>query len=242
MQIIRLDDIGSTNDYLLDLASEHPDREVVAVSRHQTDGKGMGTNRWESEKGANILYSMLLHPRWLPVSLQYLLSMAQAVAICEVLSEYTADITIKWPNDIYWRDKKISGTRIDTNIKGGKLGDMVIGTGININQQHFLSDAPNPVSLYQITGKTHDLDVILDKIISAFERYRDLLHNGAHDTIIRLYHDNLYRKEGLHRYADDKGTFMARLVDVLPNGIMRLQRENGVISEYMFKEVQFLQS
>lgn len=171
MQIIKLDNIGSTNDYLLRLSSQNPEWEGVVMAHYQSAGKGMGTNKWESESGKNLLFSILLHPRWLPVNSQYLLSMAEAVAIKDVLSRYVSDITIKWPNDIYWRDKKISGTRIDTNLCGGSISDMVIGTGININQRTFVSDAPNPVSLWQITNAEHDAETILRQIVDAFGNY-----------------------------------------------------------------------
>lgn len=165
MEIIHLTNITSTNDYLLSLKSQE---DIVAVSDYQTRGKGMGTNRWESEPGKNLLFSILIHPTWIPVNQQYLLSMAEAVALCDTLREVTDDITIKWPNDIYWKDKKISGTRIDVNLSGGILADMVIGTGINVNQTEFLSDAPNPVSLKQITGMEHDREALLNDILERF--------------------------------------------------------------------------
>ena len=174
-KIIYLDATASTNDFLLKNAGKYEGEDlVVAVSDYQTAGRGMGTNKWESEVGKNLLFSMLIHPLWVDAGVEFLVSMSEAIALCEVLSEYADDITIKWPNDIYWKDRKISGTRIDGNIKGMKIADMVIGTGINVNQREFHSDAPNPVSLYQITGKEHDCQEILDKIVSRFQYYYDI--------------------------------------------------------------------
>ena len=240
MQIIRLENTCSTNEYLLHIAAKQPGWEGIVVSDYQSAGKGMGTNTWESEAGQNLLFSILVHPSWLPIRHQYLLSMAEAIAICEVLSGYTKDITIKWPNDIYWKDKKISGTRIDTNISGNHISDMVISTGININQRTFISDAPNPISLWQITGKENDKDIILNNILTAFENYSTMLREGNSDAIVKRYHDNLYRSEGYHWYKDANGEFEAKTIEVLPNGTLRLQRMNGIINEYMFKEVEFL--
>lgn len=240
MQIIKLDNIGSTNDYLLRLSSQNPEWEGVVMAHYQSAGKGMGTNKWESESGKNLLFSILLHPRWLPVNSQYLLSMAEAVAIKDVLSRYVSDITIKWPNDIYWRDKKISGTRIDTNICGGSISDMVIGTGINVNQRTFVSDAPNPVSLWQITNAEHDAETILRQIVDAFGNYCLQLREGDHSAVIRRYHQGLYRREGLFAYRDINGEFEAAISEVMPNGVLRLLRKDGSMSEYMFKEVEFI--
>ena len=234
MEIIHLTNITSTNDYLLSLKSQE---DIVAVSDYQTRGKGMGTNRWESEPGKNLLFSILIHPTWIPVNQQYLLSMAEAVALCDTLREVTYDITIKWPNDIYWKDKKISGTRIDVNLSGGILADMVIGTGINVNQTEFLSDAPNPVSLKQITGREHDREALLKDILKRFQPLQQMLKDGGTEEIVRLYHERLYRKEGMHGYKDANGTFMAAIDYVEPSGILHLTLEDGTKREYMFKEV-----
>ena len=234
MEIIHLTDISSTNDYLLSLKSQE---DIVAVSDYQTHGKGMGTNRWESEPGKNLLFSILIHPTWIPVNQQYLLSMAEAIALCDTLRELTDDITIKWPNDIYWKEKKISGTRIDVNLSGGILTDMVIGTGINVNQTEFLSDAPNPVSLKQITEKDYDRDALLNDILERFQPLQLMLKDGGTEEIVRLYHERLYRKEGMHGYKDANGTFMAAIDYVEPSGILHLTLEDGTKREYMFKEV-----
>lgn len=241
MEIKRLDDTTSTNDYLLN--NSHFD-SLCVVADYQSAGKGMGTNTWESEAGKNLLFSILIHPTWLEAKNQYLLSMAEALALYDVLSGYTDGITIKWPNDIYWKDRKISGTRIDGNIKGRHMAEMVIGTGININQTTFLSDAPNPVSLAQITGREHDTAKILREILERFEHYLALAEEqyaagdeGRH--ISTLYHSHLYRREGFHAYEDDNGTFEAEIAHVQQNGIMTLRCRNGEERHYEFKEVKF---
>lgn len=246
MEIIKLSDISSTNDYLLGLDTEE---DVCVRTDYQSAGKGMGTNTWESEAGKNLLFSILVHPVWLSVTEQYLLSMAEALAIHDALTEFLEltmgvetikKLTIKWPNDIYWEDKKLSGTRIDGNIKGGVLQDFVIGTGINVNQQRFFSDAPNPVSLYQITGKEYDNDEILNKILEHFAKYQDALKQGDEEKVVREYHERLYRRTGIHRYEDGNGTFNAEIVKVNTNGIMTLRRTDGTLSDYEFKEVRFV--
>lgn len=248
MEIIKLSNTTSTNEYLKQMLDRQPNAmqwEGVVVTAYQASGKGMGSNTWESEAGKNLLFSILIHPTWLQPSMQFLLSMAQALAIYDVLSQYTEGITIKWPNDIYWHDRKISGTLIDGTIKGHQMCDMIIGTGININQEVFLSDAPNPVSLLQITGKEHDPYDILKKIIKCFEHYygialREWTASQECNTIIATYHQHLYRKDELHWYEDTEGRFQAILLYVQPNGIMTLKRTDGTLSQYEFKEVKFI--
>lgn len=244
MRVIELKETASTNDYLLSL---NTGEEVVAVADYQNAGRGMGENKWESESGCNLLFSMLLHPAWLKPADQFLMSMAHALAISDVLSRYTDGISIKWPNDIYWRDRKISGTLIDGSIKGGFMCNMVIGTGININQREFRSDAPNPVSLLQITGKEHDRRAILEEIIARNTYYHDIARAeyaaaGHSDTIVKAYHDRLYRRNGIYRYEDAEGPFFAELVRVQPNGIMILRKADGTTHHYEVKEVRYLLS
>lgn len=241
MEIIKLSDTASTNDYLLGL---NTDQELCVVTDYQSAGKGMGTNTWESEPGKNLLFSILLHPTWLPINKQYMLSMAEAVAIVEVLGD---GFEIKWPNDIYYGDKKLSGTRIDINLQGSNLKDVIIGTGINVNQEVFLSDAPNPVSLKNITGKEHDRDTLLQNILERFSVYytklqKDFLRpslDGMRSWIDYQYHKNLYRRTGLHTYSDKNGTFQAEIVRVAENGIITLRRQDGTLSQYEFKELRF---
>ena len=241
MEIITLTDTASTNDYLLDRVRRQPQWEGAVTTPYQSAGKGMGTNRWESESGKNLLYSILIHPTWLPARKQYLLSMAQAVAVCDVLNGIVSGFTVKWPNDIYWRDRKLSGTRIDVNISARGLQDMVIGTGINVNQREFRSDAPNPVSLWQITGEEHSVPRLLEVVVCRFEYYCGVLRSGGEDRIMRLYHAALYRGDGkLYLYEDAAGRFMASIKRVDPDGTLHLLREDGTESVYQFKEVKTL--
>ena len=246
MEIVRLADITSTNEYLLGL---NTGGELCAVAEYQSAGKGMGTNTWESEAGKNLLFSILIHPTWLPIAEQYLMSMAEALALYYALRDVLqpslasgdmAKLTIKWPNDIYWEDRKLSGTRIDVNLQGGVLQDMVIGTGINVNQDRFNGTAPNPVSLRQVTGMDYSRNELLDKVLTHFEEYMDLLRKGEKERIMGEYHEHLYRRDGYHKYADSHGEFEAKMVGVAANGIMTLQRKNDDLQQFDFKEVRFV--
>lgn len=240
MEIITLDATTSTNEYLL---SQNTQDNLCVVTDYQSAGKGMGTNVWESERGKNLLFSLLVHPLWLGIQKQYLMSMVQAVSLWEALSDYVENptlLTIKWPNDIYYKDCKLSGTRIDLNLQGMKIQDMVIGTGVNVNQLQFTGTAPNPVSLSQISGLTYSLSQILGSIIDAFERNYALLRSGAEQYIIRCYHEHLYRRVGMYRYRDIHGEFQAEMVGVASNGILTLRRADGTLSKYEFKELSIV--
>lgn len=238
-KIIRLKEIDSTNRFLRELKDEQEDEMVVAVADFQTAGKGQGSHTWESEAGKNLLFSIKVHPRWVPVRQQFLLSMAGAIAIKEALETYVDGITLKWPNDVYWNDKKISGTLIETSIDSKGIKTCIFGIGINVNQEAFHSDAPNPVSLRQILGHEVDKDELLQKVIGGFRRYYELLRRADYMDVSGIYHLSLYRRKGFHRYEDADGDFEGAFVEVEDDGRLILHDKQGVIRSYSFGEVKF---
>lgn len=238
-KIIRLKEIDSTNRFLRELKDEQEDEMVVAVADFQTAGKGQGSHTWESEAGKNLLFSIKVHPRWVPVRQQFLLSMAGAIAIKEALETYVDGITLKWPNDVYWNDKKISGTLIETSIDSKGIKTCIFGIGINVNQEAFHSDAPNPVSLRQILGHEVDKDELLQKVIEGFRRYYELLRRADYMDVSGIYHLSLYRRKEFHRYEDADGDFEGAFVEVEDDGHLILHDKQGVIRSYSFGEVKF---
>lgn len=241
VNFIRVEETDSTSTYLRKHLSEVEGNELTVVSTaFQTSGRGQGTNKWESERGKNLLFSILCHPVWVPLHSQFLISEAIAIALHDVLSNYTKDITIKWPNDIYWKDKKISGTIIENNLAQNHIRDCIIGTGINVNQKEFHSDAPNPVSLFQILGEEVDKDTLLKNVVDAFSVYFNDLRNGNYEKIVSLYTSYLYRGHGFFKYRDSEGEFEAALVEVEDDGHLILRDKEGQIRSYAFKEVEFV--
>lgn len=240
--VIRLPSVDSTNNYLRTYSpASSAERFTIVTTEFQSAGRGQGTNTWESEAGKNLLFSILCHPLRLPLRNQFLLSEAGAVALKEVLDRYIPEgITLKWPNDVYYHDSKLSGTLIETRISGGHIKDFVFGVGLNVNQQTFVSDAPNPVSLCGILGREVDKNVLLEEIIAAFRKYFGLIEQGAYGDISTLYHDALYRKKGFHTFKDSEGTFEGAIIEVEDDGHVVLRTRQGEIREYLFKEVEFV--
>lgn len=240
-KIIRLKETDSTNRYLRDLPENGDEEIVIAVADYQSAGKGQGSHTWESEDAKNLLFSIKVHPRWVPVRQQFLLSMAEALALKDALDSYVDGITLKWPNDVYWKDKKISGTLIETSVDSKGIKTCIFGTGININQTKFYSDAPNPVSLCQILGHEVDREEVLQRIIAAFEQYYELLRRADYMDVSGIYHMALYRRKGFHRYEDADGEFEGAFVEVEDDGHLVLHDKQGVIRSYAFGEIKFLQ-
>ena len=228
---IHLVETTSTNIYIKGVALE-TDEMVVVSTDWQKAGRGQGANRWESERGKNLLFSLMARPSFVDVQQQFALSMAGALAIKDVLDRFTPDIRIKWPNDIYWRDRKISGTLIETGLAHGEISRFVYGIGLNVNQVQFVSDAPNPVSLAQITGKQVALMPLLDNIVEAFIAQWNLLKAGNTHLVAARYNAALYRAMGFHRYSDKQGAFDAELVGVETDGLITLRDRQGQLRTY----------
>lgn len=239
IKVIHLSETDSTNRYLSQYKGDEGRIMTIVTVEYQTKGRGQGTHTWESEKGKNLMFSIKITPKELPVTRQYVAMQAEALAIFHTLSSYSDGFSIKWPNDIYWNNHKISGTLSESSISANRINSVILGTGININQDKFSSDAPNPISLYNITGKVTELNEVLEKIIAQLTVYIDKINQGDYNTIHREYMTYLYRKTGYHKYTDSKGEFTAMISEIKPNGRIVLQRKDGSQSEYDFCEVHF---
>ena len=200
---------------------------------YQTAGRGCGTNSWESERGKNLLFSIGIRPEGIAVNSQFHISMVTSLSICEALGRYIGDLSIKWPNDIYWRNGKIGGILIENTLHGSTIKDSIIGVGLNVNQRTFHSDAPNPVSLWQISGQETDREQLLHDILNSFS---ELLGQDVRGRYLSM----LYRRKGFHPYTDKSGAFMAELVDVEDDGHLLLRDDEGRDRRYAFKEVTFI--
>lgn len=239
--LIRVEETNSTNNYLQALCDERKVEEFTTiVADFQTSGRGQRGNSWESEPGKNLLFSFVVFPEFLEARRQFLLSQIVSLAIKEELDNYVADISIKWPNDIYWREKKICGMLIENDLMGRYISQSIAGIGININQEAFYSPAPNPVSLRQITGKQYDILEILENVMVRVQSYYKLLRDGDTEKIATRYEKSLFRKEGMHRYRDANGEFLARILSLEPEGRLILEDEMQRKRGYMFKEVEYL--
>lgn len=239
-KIIYLDATESTNSYLTNYSPDEGEGMTVVVADYQTAGRGQGTNSWESEQGKNLLFSILMHPVEVPVAKQFLLSEYGALSLKEALADYVSeDITLKWPNDIYWKDKKLSGTLIETKLGAGRIKDCIFGVGLNVNQMEFRSDAPNPVSLAQIVGHEVNRDELLQNIIQAFEKNYEWIKSGNYIGLTTMYHEALYRSKGFYPYEDADGAFEGSIVEVEDDGHLILRDTSGMIRSYEFKEIKY---
>ena len=240
---IKVSQTASTNTYLSRLAATLPGGTVI-YTPCQTAGRGQKGNSWESEDGKNLTFSLLLKRPPLKARDQFYLSEASALAVVEALTALAGDgFTVKWPNDVYWQDKKICGMLLENSLDGNDIATCIVGIGLNVNQERFVSDAPNPVSLFNITGQEHDLESLLKRVCSRIEQLVNTLDDAtAREQLHRQYMAALYRNDGQqHLWEDAAGhRFMASVAGIAPDGTLTLQHEDGTRHDYLFKEVKHI--
>lgn len=219
---------------------------------YQTAGRGQAGNSWESEKGKNLLFSTLLHYEGILATKQWRLSMLVAVALWETLAKYLPQeqLRIKWPNDIYFGDKKLVGILIENSLVGQYVGYSIAGIGVNVNQTEWQSDAPNPISMKQITGKNYDVEEVMEEWISSMKSWE----MRTTEAIKAMYMRYLYRRNGWHNYMEREvsvqptsiakkgtfGAFRAELVGISEQGELILRKENNKEKTYHFKQIRFV--
>lgn len=249
---IELQSVDSTNKYAMDLAHAGMAQHGLSVFSHeQTSGKGQRGKRWRSERSANILLSLIINPFPLSLSEQFKLSICTAVSIHEFFSRLAGDeIKLKWPNDLYWRDRKAGGVLIENVVRsqefiaGNQKSVMsnwqwaIIGIGININQTSFPPDLPNPVSLKQISGKSYDPLMLAKELNSGFYKNFQLLIEGNFELLFNRYQSELYKKDEKVKLKKGSRVFEATIKGVSKTG--QLITQHTIEERFEFGEVEWI--
>lgn len=227
-----------------------PEGISVLTADFQTSGRGQRGTHWESEACSNLLMALRFAPVWCDAAEQFALSEAVAVAVQEAVTQSVCDddavcaedFSLKWPNDLYWRDKKLGGLLLQHRLSGRQVERTIAGLGLNVNQTVFRSDAPNPVSLSTITGHSLCLSSLKHAIVRRVCARLQAVADGDSAALHTDYCARLYRREGLHRFRDvARGAdITASLHEVLPTGRLVLALTDGTLRSYYFKEVVWL--
>ncbi len=215
-----LNSVDSTNNYAMAKVhaglAKHGNAYFSAI---QTAGKGQRGNLWETSTGVNIALSVVLDVHTLHASQQFQLSVAIALAGFDFFSQYAGDETvIKWPNDIYWRDRKAGGILIENIFHGNAWKFAVVGIGININQPYFDATLKNPVSLKQITGKSFDTIGLAKELHQFVLKRFNSLDNGQFASMLNEYNKLLFCLNKKARLKKDNSIVETTIKGVTENG------------------------
>jgi BirA family biotin operon repressor/biotin-[acetyl-CoA-carboxylase] ligase len=240
-KLIFCKNIESTNTYASGLVQRESISEgTIIYTNFQSAGRGQKGNRWESEDGKNLLFSIVLFPEMVIPEDQFIISMFVSLGICDFLKTLIPACKIKWPNDIYAGDDKIAGILIESSITGNSINNSIAGIGLNINQDHFPVYVPNPVSLKMLTGKNYDPDLCLKQLAGWLDkRYKQLI-SDRRSEIRNEYISSLYRLNELHNFKAKDGIFSGKILAITDSGCIRIEDRERKIREFFFKEIDFI--
>lgn len=238
--IIYREKVSSTNE----LAAEMLDKSfvpegTVIYAGDQYLGKGQRGNTWISEAGKNLTLSIILYPGILEADQQFLISELISLSIAELLDAYCNSISIKWPNDIYYKDDKIAGILIENSLEGKRIQNSVAGVGINVNQINFPPEIHNPVSLNIINKREYDLKAILDEFCKICDSWYTRLKEGELDYINNKYQERLYRIGIPSVFMTPKGRVRGIIKGIDRYGRLKIEKSNGDTAVYGFREIEF---
>lgn len=236
-EVMEYETLSSTNTLAESLPAGSLEDKQVILAYEQTQGRGQEGNHWESAPGKNILMTVILKPEALLAGRQFAVSMVIALGCLDFIRRYAEKGSVKWPNDVYVGDKKIAGILISHRIAGPYIRHSICGIGVNINQPCFVSDAPNPVSLFQLTGKEWPLEKTLAELLDCIgQRYAAI---QDYESLERDFLDSMYRREGIFDWEDENGKFRASIAGIDEYGQLVLRDTEGKERVYAFKEVKY---
>ena len=239
--IIYKQSIASTNDEANKLLQTGNIEDFTIISANeQLTGRGQRENQWHSEAGKNLTFSIITFPSFLKVSDQFYLSKVISLGIIDYLNTKEQKFKIKWPNDIYYNDKKICGILIENSISGSTIKNSVIGIGLNINQRNFPDYLPDAVSLSTITEEFYIIEEELQNLLSYLHKSYKSLEKLSFSEIDNLYHNKLYKLNQMSDFKDSYGIFKGKITGTLAEGKLIIQTEANQMRSYNFKEVEFL--
>jgi BirA family biotin operon repressor/biotin-[acetyl-CoA-carboxylase] ligase len=234
-----LDQTPSTQLYLQDLcAKTEPIDGTAILSYHQTAGKGQGLNIWHSTPGRNIALSILLRPDFLTLQNQYLLNMAIALAVRDLIADLTRqEVRIKWPNDILVNGRKIAGILINNTLQGHRWKNAVIGIGINVNEAAFPVKLPHATSLSLVMQHEFELDAVVSLLFEKLEQRYLSLKGKAFTQVLNEFNQSLFRINEEIIISDHDTIYSATLIGVGIDGRIITSTPAGVNRAFRHKEV-----
>ncbi|MDB5125979.1 MAG: biotin--[acetyl-CoA-carboxylase] ligase [Mucilaginibacter sp.] len=210
------------------------------MAETQHAGRGQRENTWHAEPGKNLTFSLLLKPGFLSAQQQFDLTRAISLGVYDALYPLLRDsLKIKWPNDIYYGDKKLGGMLIENILQGSQIKSAIIGIGINVNQVNFPDNATNATSIKNILQRDYELKNILAEICNNIEVYYLHLKAGRIEYIRNMYLNRLYWLNEPRQFKSNGQVFEGRIINVKDNGLLVID-QNGGEQVYNLKEIEFL--
>jgi BirA family biotin operon repressor/biotin-[acetyl-CoA-carboxylase] ligase len=242
-QVTFLPEVDSTNTYLSGLLRSItlPEGSVIRAMK-QRAGRGQKNTVWESEEKKNLLVSFIFYPSFIQPMDVFILNKTFTLGVYDFVSRYLGKkVTIKWPNDIYWKNTKVSGILIENSISASSITHSILGIGININQVTFSKEVKNPGSFSLIKKKEYDLEELFQYLCSFLEARYLMLKNGNKAQIEKDYTSVLYSLDLWKKFETDSSKFKGKITGVDESGKLIVQVENGESVKFNAKEIRYVE-
>ena len=210
----------------------------TVVTGHQTQGRGQRGNTWEAEPGKNVTLSVILFPSFLAARRQFYLNMAVSLAVLDLLREQgLSGAQVKWPNDLYFQDKKLGGILIENSVNGHKLQHSIVGIGLNVNQLRF--ESPTASSMASAVGTSLEVETVTVRLLELLEKRYLQLRSGQTSELRHAYLQALYRYQEVHSYRIAGQQVQGQIMGVDEEGRLALEIGNR-LQYFGFKEVSYI--
>lgn len=232
-----LDSIDSTNNYAMEKVHAGLARHGTGYfAHHQTKGKGQRGKTWQTGEGKNIALSILIKPKPAKPLQQFHLSVTVALACFDLFKKYAGDETkIKWPNDLYWRDRKAGGVLIENIFRGKEWRWAIVGIGININEDAFSKQLENAISLKQITNMNFDVIQLAKELQQLVIKRTDKINSGSLKKSLEEYNTHLFKLD-----EEVKLRYQNKTIKTVINGVNENGQLIGTDQLFDFGEVEWI--
>lgn len=243
MYVVKLSAINSTSTFLKEMIREKEVENFTVVrADYQANGRGQRKTIWLSERGKNLLFSILIRFKDFYAENQFYLTCAVSLAVYQSLKNCGIDrLKIKWPNDIMAGNKKVSGILIENSLKESQIQYAVVGIGINVNQKEFPRELPNAISITQLLNREIDLEELLQNIYVELQKQILLLEQKNWTSLKAMYLQNLYKYQTPHMFQQRNGeNFMGIIQGFDQLGRIIISKEDETLQNFDLKEIKFL--
>lgn len=229
-EIFFYESVDSTNTIAAECAEKGAAEGVVVLADSQQKGRGRHGRCWESPLGVNIYMSIILRPEIETKDITLITIMA-AIACAHALRRITGlNLTIKWPNDLMVRNKKLGGILTELKTGHGRILFAILGIGINVNMNTFPDDIKDiATSIKNETGALHSRATIIAEVLNEIDYWYRVLTDKGREKILSEWQKLASTLGKKVRVTVDKETFTGLAEAIDDEGMLLLRLPSGIL-------------